>query len=147
MDRKWFKENFVAVAALLLSFGSGAYAYVKDSSVESYNVRQLMSMSEERQQLNVKVVQMDGDIDSLRAYSINHNKRLDVVEQNLSSLISDQKVTNEILKNMTQVSQELSVNVKELTKVVERVARLEERVRVVEDDERAKDAKRFERGR
>lgn len=133
MDRRWLRDNAIAVASLVLSLTGGAYGVVRDTSVESYNVQQLVEQTAELSKISTTVVTVQGDISSLRAYSINHDKRLDNLEQNQNTLLSDQRVTNEILKNMTQVSQELSINVKELTKVVERVARLEERVRTVED--------------
>lgn len=146
MDRKWFRDNSIAVAALALSLAGGVYGFAKDTSVESYNVQQLMEQTSELSKMSTTVVNVQGDVSSLRAYSINHNKRLENLEQNQNILLSDQRVTNEILKNMTQISQELSVNVKELTKVVERVARLEERVRMVEEMERDP-AESFKRGR
>lgn len=133
MDRRWLRDNAIAVAALVLSLTGGAYDVVRDTSVESYNVQQLVEQTEELSKMSTTAVTVQGDISLLRTYSINHDKRLDNLEQNQNTLLSDQRVTNEILKNMTQVSQELSINVKELTKVVERVARLEERVRTVED--------------
>lgn len=136
MDRRWLRDNAIAVAALVLSLTGGAYGVVRDTSVESYNVQQLVEQTAELSKMSTTVVTVQGDVSSLRAYSINHDKRLDNLEQNQNILLSDQRVTNEILKNMTQVSQELSINVKELTKVVERVARLEERVRIVEDGDR-----------
>lgn len=146
MDRKWFRENSIAVAALALSVVGGAYGFVKDTSVESYNVKQLVEQTAELSKMSTTVVNVQGDVNNLRAYSINHNKRLENLEQNQNILLSDQRVTNEILKNMTQISQELSINVKELTKVVERVARLEERVRVVEEAEK-ESSDSFKRGR
>lgn len=137
MDRKWLRDNAIAVTALALSLVGGAYGFVRETSVESYNVQQLVEQTAELSKMSTTVVTVQGDVDTLRAYSIAHNQRLDSLEQNQNILLSDQRVTNEILKNMTQVSQELSINVKELTKVVERVARLEERVRIVEDVERS----------
>lgn len=148
MERKWVRDNVVALLALLCSLGAGAYGYVKDSSIDSYNIKQLLEQNTEINHISTSVIKAQGDIESLRAYSINHSKRISSIEQSQNLLLTDQRVTNEILKNMTQVSQELSINVKELTKVVERVARLEERVRVVEEDENRKDkGEAFKRGR
>lgn len=132
----WFKNNLVAIIAVVLTCGSLVYGRIESNTRISYDVQKVMKYEEERQDLRDRLKTTEGEITTLRGFSLGYNKRLDNLEATQNSMYTEQRVTNEAMKSMAEASKELSNSVKELTKVVERVAVLEKRVEVVEDDTR-----------
>lgn len=132
----WFKQNLVAIIAVVLTCGSLIYGRIESNTKISYDVQKVMKYEEERQLLRDRLTKTESEVTALKGFSLGYNKRLDILEATQNTMHTEQKVTNEAMKSMAEASKELSNSVKELTKVVERVAVLEERVRIVEDDNR-----------
>ena len=130
----WVKTNGVAVAALLLSIsitvGNNVYQSGKDDLRLTVVEKTLESRSGYIKEFEEYKTLLDKNV----YYSKRHNTNIKKLQEEVSTLKTDQEVTNVILVELKDVVKDLSYVTGELKSLLgDRVTRLEEKVNHIQD--------------